>query len=181
MFNIRPSLMKLKPSFAGVLFLVFLLTYVMHEFGHWLAGAWFGFEMKATLNAVQVLSPAEPWQRGVMDAAGPLVTILQGLIGTWLVLKRKSQLGFAMVYTAAFMRAVAGLISFFMPNDEARLSVLLGMPMWVLPAVVTALLIALVVKCSRALQLTWKDQLLCYVAASVASAAIVGFDRFVLR
>jgi hypothetical protein len=173
--------MKLSKSFPVVLFFAFVLTYLVHESGHWLVGAWFGFDMKFSLNSVTVLSPALPWQKGMMDAAGPVLTILGGCIALVYVMRRNSHTAFAFLYVAAFMRAVAGLISFFMPNDEARLSVLLGLPMWVLPTLVAAFLIALVIKGSRHLRLTWKDHLLCYVMASLASAAIVGFDRFVLK
>ncbi len=172
--------MKLKPAFFLWLVVVFFVTNLLHEGAHWLAGAAFGFDMRFGLNAVRYLSPAEPWQRMVTDAAGPVFTILQGIVAYVLVQRSGSQLAFAFLYTAAFSRLTALLVSVMHPNDEARVSMYLGMGKWTLPVLVAGGLIALVVVASRRLALGWKDQLLCYLVASLAVSAIVGLDRFVL-
>jgi hypothetical protein len=41
-------------------------------------------------------------------------------------------------------------------------------------------LIVLAIQGSRRLGLTWKDHMVCYLVASLATSAIVGLDRFVL-
>lgn len=170
--------MKLKASFFPWLVLVFFLTNLVHESAHWLMGAAFGFEMRFGLNAVTYLSATEPWQRALADAAGPVVTIIQGIVAYVLVMRGGSARVFAFLYVAFFMRLVAGLVSVMHPNDEARVSMFLGMGKWTLPVLVAAGLAVLVVKGSRRLQLTWKDQLACYAVASLAVTAIVGLDRF---
>ena len=180
--NVVPTdiFMKLKPSFFVLLILVFFVTNLLHEGAHWLAGAAFGFDMRFGLNIVRYLSPAEPWQRAVTDAAGPALTILQGLLAYALVRRGASTMAFAFLYTAMFSRLTAGLVSVFHPNDEARVSMFLGLGKWTLPVLVAAGLIAVVVSASKRLGLHWKDQLACYVVASLAVSAIVGLDRFVL-
>ncbi len=170
--------MTLKKPFALWLLLVGLFTYLIHEGAHWLAGAAFGAEMEFGINAVRFQSALTPGQKAVTDFAGPLITIIQASIAFVLVMRNKSQLAFAFLYFAAFMRIVAGFISLFMPNVEARLSAWLGIGMWTLPLLVGGALVMMVWKASKHLQLNWKDQLLCYGVTSVVTALIVGIDRF---
>lgn len=169
--------MKLKVSFFPWLVLVFFITNLVHEAAHWLMGAALGMEMRFGLNAVRYLSPTLDWQRALADGSGPLVTIAQGIAAYFLVKRGGPAGAFAFLYAAAFMRAVAGLVSFLHPNDEARLSLYLGLGKWTLPAAVAAGLTVLVVKASQQLRLSWKDQAACYLVASLAVAAIVGLDR----
>ena len=172
--------MKLKAPFYLWLVLVFLITNLLHESGHWLMGAALGMDMRFGLNGVRYLSATTDWQRALADASGPLVTIVQGIIAYVLVRRMGSLKAFAFLYAAAFMRLVAGLVSVLYPNDEARLSMYFGLGKWTLPVLVAAGLIVLAAKGSKRLVLTWKDQALCYLVASLAVTAIVGMDRFVL-
>jgi len=175
--NQRASI--LAPRFYAWYILATVITYLLHEGAHYLAGKAFGFDMRFGLNVVAILSPSEPWQRAVVSAAGPLVTIVQALVAFVVVLGRGSHKAFAFVYIAAFMRLVATGVSFMNPNDEARISTYLGMGMWMLPLMVSFVLVVLAVKASGKLKLTWKDQLCLYLAGSVMSALMVGLDRFV--
>lgn len=172
--------MKLKPSFFLWLAVVFFITNLLHEGAHWLAGTALGFDVQFGLNVVRYRSPAEPWQRMVADAAGPVITILQGIVAYILVQRSGAQLAFAFLYTAMFSRLTAALVSVLHPNDEARVSMYFGLGKWTLPVLVAGGLIALVVAASKRLGLNWKDQVLCYVVASLTVSAIVGLDRFVL-
>jgi hypothetical protein len=172
--------MKLKAPFYLWLVLVFVVTNLIHEGGHWLMGAALGMDMRFGLNGVRYLSATTDWQRALADASGPLVTIVQGIVAYVLVRRTASLKAFAFLYAAAFMRLVAGLVSVLHPNDEARLSMYFGLGKWTLPVLVAAGLIVLAAKGSKRLGLTWKDQALCYLVASLAVTAIVGLDRFVL-
>lgn len=173
--------MKLKASSFPWLVLVFLITNLVHESCHWLMGAALGFDMRFGLNAVTYLSPTLPWQRALADGAGPAVTIVQGIIAYTIAMRSSSLKAFAFLYAAAFMRLVSGLVSVMHPNDEARLGMFLGLGKWTLPVLVAGGLIFLTIKASKRLQLRWKDQLACYLVASLAVSAIVAIDRFVLR
>ena len=172
--------MTLNARFNLWLVLAFLISNVIHEGGHWLMGTALGLDMRFGLNAVSYLSPMSALQKALADAAGPLVTIVQGIIAYVLLKRTASIKAFAFLYAAAFMRLVAGLVSVLHPNDEARLSLYFGLGKWTLPVLVAAGLILLALKGSKRLGLTWKDQALCYLVASLAVSAIVGLDRFVL-
>lgn len=163
--------------FHLLLFAVLIATFLVHEFAHWAMGIALGHEMVATLNAV---SPVGAVSRGhllLIAAAGPLVTVAQGIAGFWMVRRSRSHAGFALLYAAFFMRLLAAGVSVFNPNDEAKISQLLGLGAWTLPALVVGGLFWLVVMASRALRLTFRDQLLYYVVASLAVTLVVGLDH----
>ena len=172
--------MKLNAPFFVWLALVFLITNVLHEAGHWLMGAALGMDLKFGLNGVRYLSPTAPWQRALADAAGPLVTIVQAIIAYAVVRRSASLKAFAFLYAAAFMRMTAGLVSLMHPNDEARLSMYFGLGKWTLPVLVAVALIVLAIRGGKRFKLTWKDHVVCYLVASLAVSAIVALDRFVL-
>jgi hypothetical protein len=172
--------MKLKAPFYLWFLFAFLASYLVHEAAHWLTAMGLGIDAKFGLNAVRYLSPTAPWQRALADAAGPAVTIAQAVLAYVLLGRSGSVKVFAFVYVAAFMRFTAALVSVLNPNDEARISLLLGLGKWTLPVLVAGGLILLAASASKRLQLSWKDQALCYVVASIAVSVIVALDRFVL-
>ncbi len=178
---IQPSRRAVAFQFYVEMFLIGVLTYVIHEAAHWFAGYLMGAEMKASLNGVRYLTARTPDQRAITDIAGPAVTIAQALIAYVVIKRQASMRAFAFLYMAAFMRIVAGLISLKFPNDEARVSVYLNLPAWVLPVAVAGGLFALVAMASRRLGLGWKTQALCYVVASVTTMVIVGGDMLYTR
>ncbi len=114
--------------------------------------------------------------QGLVSAAGPLVTIAQGVVGFWLVRRRRSLPGFALLYMAFFMRLLAAALSLFKPNDEARVSQLLGLGTWTLHLAVVAGLFILLLAASRDLKLRFRDQFFCYLVASIVVTLIVGVD-----
>jgi hypothetical protein len=172
--------MKLKAPFYLWFVLVFLITNLIHEAGHWLMAAALGMDPRFGLNGVKYLAAQSDLQRALADAAGPLVTIVQGIVAYVVVRRSASIKAFAFLYAAAFMRMVASLVSLMYPNDEARLSMVFGLGKWTLPVLVAMALIVLAIQGSRRLGLTWKDHMVCYLVASLATSAIVGLDRFVL-
>jgi hypothetical protein len=161
---------------ASTLFLVGAATFIIHEFFHWLAGTLLGYPMRITPNQVAPLTAMLPVHHTVMSAAGPIATYIQAAVGYALVSKRASLVGFAMVYMAFFMRLVAMGVSLFNPNDEARISQDLGLGLWTLPALAVGILFILVYSSSRRLSITAREQLTCYVIASIVVTVFVGAD-----
>jgi len=102
-------------------------------------------------------------------------------MGFWLVKRHRSQVGFALLYMAFFMRLLAAGMSFFNPNDEARISQLLGLGTWTLPLIVVLGLFCLLMSASRNLKLKFRDQFFCYLLASVVVSLIVGADAALWR
>lgn len=173
--NKRPAVFA--PAYYGWFFIAVVITYILHEGAHWLAGLAMGLDMKIGLNAIHVVGGALPWQHNAVSIAGPIVTIVQAIAAYMLVMRNASHRAFAMLYVAAFMRLIATAVSVFNPNDEARVSAYLGMGKWTLPLLVSVGLMALFVKASGRLGLTWKDQFFCYLVFSIAVSLIVGLDH----
>lgn len=163
------------------MFAIGILTYILHEGLHWLAGTVIGAEMQASLNGVRYLTALSPAQRAFVDIAGPAVTLMQAFIAYAVVKRQASMRAFAFLYMAAFMRIVAGLISLKFPNDEARVSVYLNLPAWILPAAMAGVMLSLIVLASRRLHVGWKTQVMCYIVASVTISLIVGGDMLYKR
>lgn len=171
----RPGL---PPRYYGILFCLGIGTFFVHEFAHWLAGVLLGHDMVASPNHVRSLSPMSVLDQGLVLAAGPVVTIAQGILGFRLVGRGAAPLaGLALVYMAFFMRLLATVMTLFNPNDEAKIGQLLGIGKWTLPLLVTAGLLILFVAVSRRMKLGIRDHLFSFVVASVVVSLIEGLDR----
>ncbi|HEX7046276.1 MAG TPA: hypothetical protein VF275_01715 [Gammaproteobacteria bacterium] len=162
-------------SFYLLLFVVVPATFIVHEFAHWVMGELLGYSMTMSLNAV---SPAEGGYRSAIDAmlvsaAGPLITILQAVIAYLLIRRSGSALFYPFLFIALFMRAAAMLVSIANPNDEARISMMLGIGTWTLPALVISGLFAMTWMASRKLGLHWTVNVYSYIVASVGVTGVV--------
>ncbi len=171
---------RVQASFYGVFALVAVATYLVHEAAHWLVGAALGYPVSYGVNSVVPGAPMTEAHHILMSAAGPAVTVLIALAAFVVVMRRRSLTAYAVLYFALFMRVVAAGVSLFNPNDEARISDMMGWGPWTLPALVIILLLVPTVIASRTLRLSWKVNLLAYVVSSVVAAAMVGLDM-VLR
>jgi len=156
-----------------------VLSFVAHEFAHWLAGTLLGYEMKMTLNAVTLVSGKYQSTAHAMlvSAAGPLLTILQALGAAWLIVKTGNRYLYPFLFGAAFMRVMAFAVSFFNRNDEARISEWLGIGWFTLPAIVCAGLVYLTWRISRTQKYSPGFNLLNFVYASVAVTLLVFADQ----
>lgn len=159
------------------------LTWAVHELAHYQMGRWLGYEMWLSMNQAGSVDGKYATQaHGIMiTMAGPLVTYGQAALALGWVLQRKSALAYVFLYVACFMRVVAFGVSFMNPNDEARASLDLGLPMWVLPALAVALLLGMTILGSRALKVGWRTNVLLYLLASLLVSAIVLGDPLVGR
>jgi hypothetical protein len=162
--------------FYLILFSVGLGSFFVHEFAHWLTGIALGYEMVASPNHVRSIGEMSATHELLVSAAGPIVTIVQGIFGFALLRGRQAQLGFALLYMAFFMRLMAAAVSVYNPNDEARISEQLGLGTFTLPLVVVIFLFTLVFIASRRLGLRFRDQFVCYVIASTVVSLVVGID-----
>lgn len=169
---------RVGPGFYAVLAIASLLTFVLHEAGHWAMGIWLGHTMVFHLNGVGpapgvVMSARDAF---MVTAAGPLVTVLQALVACALIQQRVLLLAYAFVFTAWFMRFAATLVSIVHPNDEARMSLQLGLGTWLLPVTTMLGLLALTWWAAGRLRLGWRVNIACYLLCSVLFAAIIFAD-----
>jgi hypothetical protein len=133
--------------------------------------------MQASPNHVWPVGDSGPADATLISAAGPAITIIQGVIGFFLVRNRAPLFGFALLYVAFFMRLLAAGASIFNENEEARISSYLGLGLWTIPAIVVTALFLLTYVGSRRLKLSLREQFFCYVAVSLAVSFVVGIDH----
>lgn len=163
------------------LFLVTLAAVVvmnlLHEAGHLLAIKALGYEAVARINSVSLAGDTAAYRtvsdRMLADAAGPLVTIVIALVAWAQGMRGRWTYAPTIVGVAFAMRLIAAAVSFGQPNDEARISMALGLGPWVVFAVVLVLLGAMFVTLFRRRGLGWRWALVSYLAASIGFAAIV--------
>lgn len=128
---------------VGLTAVIVIVCNALHEIGHLVAAKLLGYDAVIRLNSVSLVGGAENWRdAALVDAAGPLVTVLLAIIGV-ILSKRGGTLGPTIVFAALMMRILAAVVSLNMPNDEAQISEALGWGPWTLPAIVVGLLAVL--------------------------------------
>ncbi|MDN3646663.1 hypothetical protein QWY75_10675 [Pontixanthobacter aestiaquae] len=171
---------------AATLILCIIAMQYLHELGHALTAKAFGYNVVMTINRVSEVhgvgySPI--YEANLVAAAGPAVTILIAVLAYW-ARARLGALAPIVIGNAMVMRLIASVVSFSSPNDEARLSANLGMPIWVLPVLVCTVLIAIFVAIARERKMGWQWYLAMWAGVSIGySAVIMGesyFPSFVL-
>jgi len=155
------------------------LTWAAHELAHFQVGRWLGYGMWVSMNQSGSLAGGYETDahRILIAMAGPLVTYAQAAAALWWIRARRSGVAYVFLFLAFFMRAVAFAVGVRNPNDEARTSLDLGLPVWVLPSLAVGLLLAMTIVGSRTLRVGWRTNGLLYLAASVLTTAIVLGDR----
>jgi len=126
------------------------LSWTIHEFAHWSAGTFLGYDMAMTLNKVFPVngqySSSSHYQ--IISAAGPLLTLAEAIVIFVIMRRMEIKLLYPFLFTCLYMRFFATIISFRNPNDEARISKSLGLGTFTLPIIMTAILLLLVYKVS---------------------------------
>ena len=167
---------RVSAGFYVLLFGIVVASFLIHEAGHWLAGTALGYEMTFALNSVVSTTPLSPRDAMIVSAAGPIVTAIQGVVSFVLIVRRDVVGAYAVLFVAAMLRVMATVVSVSNPNDEARISLQLGLGQWTLPILVSGALIVLVVIASRTLRLGWRTNVLTYLVCTVTLSAVVGLD-----
>ncbi len=157
-----------------------LVTWLAHELAHWLMGEALGYDMWMSLNGGGLVGEGaydSALDRSLVDAAGPFVTYILAISAFALIRTTGSLLLYPFLFLQFYMRTVAlGISILSQPNDEARISLELGLPLWLLPGIAVAFLLALTVIGSRMVRAGWAGNIIAYVMASLLSAAIVFLD-----
>jgi hypothetical protein len=159
---------------AAVALAVIVAMNVAHEIGHGLAGKAMGYSVIVRSNHASVEGGVfrSATDALIMSAAGPLVTLLIALVA-WPMARRGSKLAAGVVLAALASRLIAAVASLNYPNDEARISLALGIGKWTLFAVVIVSLAALTVSVLRRQSFDWRWYLGAYIGGSAGFALLV--------
>ena len=170
---------ELKYVLYGIVAVCF--TWIIHEFAHWLTSESLGYESIMRINGGSPVKGENPsdMHKVFISASGPIITILQGLI-VFMVLwsQNWNKYLYLFLFTAFYMRLLAGFMNFINPNDEGRISAFLGIGTFTLPIMVSGLLYVMVYKISKKHSLNWKLQLWTTLIVMIMSSILILIDQF---
>ena len=156
-------------------------TWFIHEFAHWLTSEALGYDAIMRINSV---SPANDLKQSdahnqLISAAGPIITILQAYVAYLLLMKMGwNKYLFPLLFTAFYMRLMAGLLNFVMPNDEGRISQYLGIGLFTISIIVTGFLFYLTYRVARKHKLKRSYIVWTLIIIIVTSSVLILGDQY---
>ena len=159
-----------------------VVTWGLHESAHWATGELLGYDMWISFNQVGLVEGryATTFHEVLVAMAGPFMTWVQASVFLILIRRDNRLHLYAFLVLALFMRAVALGISYAsQPNDEAAASLLLGLPMWLLPMLSVSVLMVLTYFGSKQLHVGWKGNVLSYVMGSIVVTLVIVLNSIV--
>lgn len=147
----QPIKTKVRAKYIIITAFAVLSSWLLHEFAHYLTGEALGYKMAMSLN--QGYPVDGHYNRDLhyqlISAAGPLVTLIEALLVSLLMQRRRTVLPYPFLFICFYMRLLAAGMSFINPNDEARISKTAGIGAATLSIFVVALLFCLIYKTSK--------------------------------
>lgn len=157
-------------------------TWIIHEYTHWLTSELLGYETIMRINGTSVVEGEKPTElhNGIISISAPIITVLQGLI-VFALLKNRGWMKYLypFLFTAFYMRFLAGLMNFIHLNDEGRVSQLLGIGTFTLSIVVSGFLFLMVYQISKKHKLNWKFQLGTCITIMILSSILILCDQLI--
>ena len=164
---------------AGIL--AVFLTWIIHEFAHWLTSELMGYKNIMRLNGTSFVKGQNPSEihKAIISISGPIITILQGIF-IFLFLKSRgwNKYFYTFLFTAFYMRFLAGLMNLIMANDEGRVGQFLGIGTFTLSIIISGILFFLVYKISRKHKVKWKFQFWTTIIIISASSLLIFLDQY---
>ncbi len=158
-----------------------MVTWIIHEFAHWLTGRILGYESVMRLNGTFYKEGENPSdiERTIVSAAGPIITIIQGYACFHLLKANewKKHL-YPFLFIPFFMRTVAGMMNAVNLNDEGRISNFLNLGTYTLSIIVCCFLFYLVFVVSKKHKLPWKFQAVTTLLVTLGTTAIIMVDNY---
>lgn len=172
---------KVTFKYLLIVLVTVLLTWIIHEFAHWLMSKLLGYETTMRINGTFYIDGEYPTdiQKIYVSASGPIIKILQGFFA-YIYLKNRgwNKYFYPILFIAFYMRFLAGLMNFINLNDEGRISKFLGIGTYTLSIIVSGFLFYLVFKISKKYQLNSKFQILTALFVIAVSSILILSDMY---
>ena len=141
----------MKAKYVFITALAVFCSFFFHELAHWAAGELLGNKMGMSMNSTYPLSGGyvKSWHENLVDAAGPLLTIIQAVVFYFILAKTGNKQWYPFLLMAFIERFLAMGLTFINPNDEARISRSFGLGLLTLPIIVCGFLFFLVYKTNK--------------------------------
>lgn len=131
--------------------LAVVITFVVHEFTHWMMGEFLGYEMRMTLNTAYPSARKydKDWHYAVISAVGPLITLIQASIFYQLIKQYANKYFYPFLFTCFYLELLSGVMNFRHQNDLGRIGVYLNIGLFTLPILFTLIHFLLIYKTSK--------------------------------
>jgi hypothetical protein len=176
-----PSPKKIVNSkYILITFFAVVASWILHEFAHWIAGTFLGYEMVMTFNKTFPVNGkfVTDSHYQLVSAAGPVITLTEALIIFFVIQQKKIISLYPPLFTCFYMRFFAAVISVRNPNDEARISKSIGLGTYTLPIIVVIILLFLVYKISVTYKFSMKFNMINLGLVILFSSIIILTDQF---
>ena len=172
---------KITLKYTLIILITVVITWVIHEFAHWLTSELFGYKTIMRLNGTSNLNGEIPTNghSAIISTAGPLITFMQAIIVFPLLKHHWNKYLYPILFTAFYMRLLAGLMNFINTNDEGRISEFLGIGTFTIPIIISCVLFYMVYKVSKRHNLDWKFQLKTTLIVMLFTSILILSDQFI--
>jgi hypothetical protein len=155
---------------------VAFITYLFHEFGHWIIGELLGNDMVYSLNWVwpkngQYINP----EHGLyVSIGGPAFSILQALIALLVIEKFNTLYAYPFLFFSFFTRFFSLLFGGFSKQDEAHISANLNIGTYTIAILVLMILIILVWRGSNRFKFRFKELSFFFLISTLCMLMVIG-------
>lgn len=162
---------------------VAFLTFLFHEFGHWITGEFLGNEMVMNLNDVSARGGyyLDNSHNLFISMGGPVFTLFQALISLLLIQLTHSIYIYPFVFFAAFSRFFSIIFGGFSLQDEARISSILGIGSYSVAAIVLLTLSLIVWRSNYLLKLNPKGIGYYTVLSTLSILMVIGANKLIIQ
>jgi hypothetical protein len=161
-------------------FLLFIpaafVSYLFHEFGHWIVGEILGNRMVFSLNNVWAADGhyIHASHELYSSIGGPAFSILQTALAWIAIEKLRTLYAYPFAFFPMYSRFFSDLLGGFEKQDEARISALLGAGTYVVAFIVLIVLLSIVIRCSYRLRLDVRTNGFIVTASTLCQLLVIG-------
>jgi hypothetical protein len=172
---------KLSLKFMVLFIPVAFISYLFHEFGHWMVGEILGNNMLYSLNNVTPKSGyyIDASHHVYVSSGGPAFTILLSLFFLWMIEKYKTIYAYTFVFFQMFCRFFALAFGGFALQDEARISAILGLGAYTVAIIVLLILFLIVVRASYLLRINLQKNSYIFTMSTLCNLLVIGTYRMI--
>ena len=158
------------------------ITYIFHEFGHWLFGELLGNDMTLSLNNSAPKSGYFINDSHALWSAigGPVFTIIQALMFLLITWITKSIYAYSIAFFAVFSRFFSIVFGGINLQDEARIASMLEWNKYLVAAIVLTILFLILWRSNRIMKLNMKAVGYFTVLGVFAILIVIGVNELIM-
>jgi hypothetical protein len=145
------------------LYLLFIpiayFSYLFHEFGHWIVGEILGYDMIYSLNYVWLKKGHYLYESHnlYVSIGGPAFTILLAVVSLLILEKYLTIYAYPVLFFQMVLRFFSLVFGGFGKQDEARISLTMGLGTYTVGIIVIIILLLIVIRASYKLKIDLKQ------------------------